>query len=512
MDGLEELKKKLVPLFDSEKGLQSDSSVLDPSDPYTLSDGEVNLLSKSYNIYNINELGLQKCSSSSSSSNSPDEKTFRCASHEMRLFRSIGIGASSVVQMAIHIPNHTVIALKKINIFEKEKRQQLLSEIRTLCEAPHSEGLVQFYGAFYNPESGQINIALEYMDGGSLLDVIRICKTIPEQILSNMVKKLLVGLKYLHGVRHLVHRDIKPANLLVNLKGEAKITDFGLSAGLENSVAMCATFVGTVTYMSPERIRNESYSYPADVWSLGLAIFECATGEFPYSANEGPVNLMLQILDDPSPSLSKQKFSPELCSFVDMCLEKDPLLRPTADQLISHPFIRRYEDPGVDLCAFVQGIFDPVERTKELVDMLTVHYYSLFDGPDNLWHHAKNLYQQDSTFRFCSNEWEGSADIFSQLSSIRRTLAGNRAGEKLVHMVEKLHCRSDGHSGFSIRASGSFLVGRQFPIRGGDENNSRDEDECCVKLGRFQEQFVVRRGSSMLGQYFIADQELYISH
>lgn len=57
----------------------------------------------------------------------------------------------------------------------------------------------------------------------------------------------------------------------------------------------CATFVGTVTYMSPERIRNESYSYPADIWSLGLALFECGTGEFPYSANEGPVNLMLQV-------------------------------------------------------------------------------------------------------------------------------------------------------------------------------------------------------------------------
>lgn len=57
----------------------------------------------------------------------------------------------------------------------------------------------------------------------------------------------------------------------------------------------CATFVGTVTYMSPERIRNESYSYPADIWSLGLALLECGTGEFPYTANEGPVNLMLQV-------------------------------------------------------------------------------------------------------------------------------------------------------------------------------------------------------------------------
>lgn len=82
----------------------------------------MNLLSKSYNIYNINELGLQKCSSSSSSSPfsvDDGEKTYRCASHEMRVFGAIGSGASSVVQRAIHIPNHRIIALKKINIFEK---------------------------------------------------------------------------------------------------------------------------------------------------------------------------------------------------------------------------------------------------------------------------------------------------------------------------------------------------------------------------------------------------------
>lgn len=150
----------------------------------------------------------------------------------------------------------------------QEKRQQLLTEIRTLCEAPCYQGLVEFHGAFYTPDSGQISIALEYMDGGSLADILRKHRRIPEPILSSMFQKLLhvskiilvfsfwyfpykkntqiywlafyplKGLSYLHGVRHLVHRDIKPANLLVNLKGEPKITDFGISAGLESSVAM----------------------------------------------------------------------------------------------------------------------------------------------------------------------------------------------------------------------------------------------------------------------------------
>lgn len=77
----------------------------------------MNLLSRSYGVYNINELGLQKCLSLSEADSS--EKNYQCASHEMRVFGAIGSGASSVVQRAIHVPSHRIIALKKINIFEK---------------------------------------------------------------------------------------------------------------------------------------------------------------------------------------------------------------------------------------------------------------------------------------------------------------------------------------------------------------------------------------------------------
>lgn len=84
-----------------------------------LSDGgTVNLLSRSYGVYNINELGLQKCTSWPSVEDR-SERTYRCASHEMRIFGAIRSGVSSVVQRAIHIPSHRILALKKINIFEK---------------------------------------------------------------------------------------------------------------------------------------------------------------------------------------------------------------------------------------------------------------------------------------------------------------------------------------------------------------------------------------------------------
>ncbi|XP_072959840.1 mitogen-activated protein kinase kinase 3 isoform X1 [Typha angustifolia] len=516
MAGLEELKKKLQPLFDAENGLIN-GMPLDPSDSYMVSDGgTLNLLSRSYGVYNINELGFQKSSTGIADEPDNNEKTYRCASNDMHIFDAIGCGASSVVQRAIYIPIHRVLALKKINVFEKDKRQQLLNEIRTLCEASCYPGLVEFHGAFYAPDSGQISIALEYMDGGSLADVLRVKKFIPEPILSHLVKKLLEGLRYLHGVRHLVHRDIKPANLLVNLKGEPKITDFGVSAGLENSMAMCATFVGTVIYMSPERIRNESYSYPADIWSLGLTILECGTGRFPYTANEGPANLMLQILYDVSPTPPKDKFSLEFCSFVDACLQKDPGARPTADQLLSHPFITKYENDNVDLTAYVNSIVDLTKRLKDTADMLTVHYYLLFDGSDGLWHHIRTFYSEGSTFSFSGKLYVGQNDIFAKLSDIRRKLAGDRSSEKLVHVVEKLQCRPHGHGGVAIRASGSFIVGTHFLICGDGMQaegmpNFEDLslDIASKRIGTFHEQFILEPGTA-IGCFIIAKQELYI--
>lgn len=484
--------------------------------------GTLNLLSRSCGEYNINELGFHKRSPSGamddkeggSSDGGSWERTYRCASHEMCVFGAIGWGASSVVRKAIHIPTHRILALKKINIFEKDKRQQLLNEIGTLCEAPRAQGLVEFNGAFYTPDSGQINIALEYMDGGSLADIVRIKNKIPEPILSVITRKVLQGLQFLHGARHLVHRDIKPANLLVNLDGEPKITDFGISAGLDNSIAMCATFVGTVTYMSPERINNECYSFPADIWSLGLSLLECGTGEFPYNASKGPVNLMLQVMYDPSPSPPSDRFSPEFCSFVDACLQKEADARPTAEQLLSHPFVKKYENADVELPAFVQSVFDPTERLKDLSDMLTVHYYMMFNGPERTWPHMKTMYRDNSALTFGNQVIVGAEDIFSTLSSIRKMLIGEQTDDKLVHVVENLQCCAYAKRGVMIRVSGSFVPGTHFiptgdgvQVEGLPHHSSLDLQN--GHMGTFNEHFIIECGEQ-LGCYYISKQELFL--
>lgn len=168
-------------------------------------------------------------------------KKFSLLYEDLKIGEMIGRGCSSIVLHGVHAPTGTPLALKIISLFEKSKREQLIREIITLYDA-QCPNLITFYGAFYR--EGCITIALEYMDGGSLANVLAQVGPIPENVLASMAYQILWGLAYLkHDKR--VHRDLKPSNLLINSRGEVKVTDFGVSAELQNSIAMCGTFVGT---------------------------------------------------------------------------------------------------------------------------------------------------------------------------------------------------------------------------------------------------------------------------
>lgn len=173
-------------------------------------------------------------------------KVFTLAYDELELGEIIGRGSSSVVIYGIHAPTGTPLALKIINLFDRGKREQLIREIATLYDA-QCPNLITFYGAFYR--EGTITIALEYMDGGSLANVLDQVGPIPERALAGIAYQILWGLAYLKHEKR-VHRDLKPSNLLINSKGEVKVTDFGVAAELQSSLGMCGTFVGTFKYVS----------------------------------------------------------------------------------------------------------------------------------------------------------------------------------------------------------------------------------------------------------------------
>jgi mitogen-activated protein kinase kinase 1 len=271
-------------------------------------------------------------------------KSFTVVYEELIIAEQIGRGSSSVVHRATHRPTATPLALKIINMFDKSKREQLINEIKTLYDA-QCPCLVSFYGACYR--EGAITIALEYMDGGSLANMVQQVGAVPEATLANIAYQVLYGLAYLKSVHRRVHRDIKPSNLLINSRGEVKITDFGISAELQNSIAMCATFVGTFKYMSPERIQSLPYSYASDIWSLGLVLLECATGEYPYPEDKTCIEMVQTVLESPIPSLPYGN-SDEFTELISNCLRKEPNERLPADILLGSPWFTRYNAIRVD--------------------------------------------------------------------------------------------------------------------------------------------------------------------
>jgi len=284
---------------------------------------------------------------------------------DLEFFEVLGKGASSLVRRAVHKPSQAQLAVKIINVFDKGKRDQLLRELRTLYSSQNYPWLVAFHDCLY--DEGAMYIVLEYMDGGSLADVLQAAQltgssALSEPVLARLAARVLGGLNYLHVDRHQVHRDVKPGNILLNTAGEVKISDFGLSAELDSTKEMCATFIGTHAYMSPERLAGKPYSFASDVWSLGITLVECADGQYPYSsfssANPNAFVLLSQIINDPAPTLSTETFSPAFADFVARCLHKEPEHRPQAHELLEHPWLRMHDDAlrPFDFGAFVRTV------------------------------------------------------------------------------------------------------------------------------------------------------------
>jgi len=260
---------------------------------------------------------------------------------EMTYNNILGQGAGGVVVRGIHKPSQTPVAVKVVRIENKSKRAQLINDIHTLLTIPKSSFLIQFYAAFVRRDNFCVHVALEYMDYGSLSDVIKKVHTVPEHFLALIMVQILEGLKLLH-LSYVMHRDVKLGNILVNSQGAVKLTDFGISKQISEQ-RMADTFVGTATHMSLERVNGEAYSFPADIWSLGLCVYELASGKYPYGNVASYPALFDVLTNKPEPSLSDRqfegRFSQQLCSFTSRCLQKNAAARATAIQLQAEPFI-----------------------------------------------------------------------------------------------------------------------------------------------------------------------------
>lgn len=252
----------------------------------------------------------------------------------------IGRGKFGVVYKAYHKQTKQVYAIKVLNLdTEEEDIIDVQQEIQFLTELRSVPNITHYYGSILNDT--KLWIVMDYCAGGSLRTLLK-PGVMDEKYIGVIVRELLLTLSAVHKLG-VIHRDLKAANVLISKDGNVQLCDFGVAAKVVSNSSKRTTMAGTPYWMAPEVIKSgEAYNSKADIWSLGITVYEIATGNPPYCDKDASWAMQLISKATP-PRLEGRDYSPVLKECVALCLDENPEERPSADELLRCKLVKAYK-------------------------------------------------------------------------------------------------------------------------------------------------------------------------
>ena len=279
------------------------------------------------------------------------------------LLTRVGRGATGEVFKALDLTNRDIVAVKLVDLEDAEDDvADIQREITVLAQCA-SPFVTKYLASTLVPGTSKLAIVMEYMAGGSARHVVDESAAesengggLGEGEISFITRDVLRALAYLHDEGK-IHREVKAANVLLTADAEARLADFGVSGQMTHTLgARRKTFTGTPFWMAPEVIQGgEGYDEKADIWSLGITCYELALGAAPHS-DLHPMRVLFVIPKQDPPRLPEDgRFSADFRDFVAKCLQKDAKARPSAEELLDHPFVQLFDDKAI---AMLKGRVD----------------------------------------------------------------------------------------------------------------------------------------------------------